>query len=107
MRRRLSRSLHASAVGGIRGQPYRNLTGLPGVSGETKGLFASHSRREVTPTQVINDKTQDELMHSAEKKDESSTDGNGNTYERRRQILGQHLGNLDQLLHRFEVLRCR
>lgn len=104
IRRRLSRSLHASAVGGVTGQPYRNLTGLPGVSGQTKGLFASHSR---VATPEMDQVVETEILKVGETKTDSEIDGKGNTYERRRQILGQHLGNLDQLLHRFEVLRCR
>lgn len=96
MRRRLSRSLHASAVSG---QPYRNLTELPGVSGQTKGLFAPKS-----PAPLQEEQTPEGRDLQPE---EEMGSGKADTYERRRQILGQHIGNLDQLLHRFEVLRCR
>lgn len=101
IRRRLSRSLHASA---FEGQPYRNLTELPGNLGRTKGLFAPHAKVAI-PAETEHIRSEPMKSEGNDEADESPS--RGDTYERRRQILGQHLGNLDQLLHRFEVLRCR
>lgn len=102
VRRRMSRSLMQPSSVGVK-QPYRNLTELPGVSSETRGLFAPHASRSGTPSlpkEQVQEVAEDHL-------NEKGGVAKGDTYERRKQVLGQHIGNLDQLLHRFEVLRCR
>lgn len=78
------------------------MTELPGVSGQTKGLFAPHAR---SPALVQHETA--EQVQAQQTDDVAENTGKADTYERRRQVLGQHIGNIDQLLHRFEVLRCR
>ena len=73
---------------------------LPGSAGSTKGLFAPSMRVSPTTTPCVT--TSDGLGSSilAREKQELGT------RERRRQVLTKYMGNVDQLLERFEGLRC-
>jgi hypothetical protein len=66
---------------------------LPGSAGSTKGLFAPSRRVSTT-----SDGSGPGLL--TKEKQELGT------RERRRQVLTKYMGNVDQLLERFEGLRC-
>jgi hypothetical protein len=80
---------------------------LPGISGQTRGLFASTRQpsSDATARPAYSRAEGEQLEMKASSETQAAI--KGDTYERRREVLAQHVGNLDQLLHRFEVLRCR
>ena len=82
-----------------RHRPYTAQTELPGYAGETRGLFAPPSPAPPAAALPTADPSPQSAHHA-------TTTGAGGTRDRRRQVLGRYLGNVDQLLDRFEVLRC-
>lgn len=70
---------------------------LPGSAGATKGLFAPSRRTSITGTPTLSSTAPPITQQSV---------SNPGTRERRRQVLGKYIGNVDQLLDRFEQLRC-
>ena len=74
-------------------------TELPGYAGETRGLFAPPSPAPAAASLPAAERSPESAHHAV-------TRETGGTRDRRRQVLGRYLGNVDQLLDRFEVLRC-
>lgn len=73
---------------------------LPGSDSATAGLFAPAAGAAYNPRKA-KDVPKAVAFHSD--KDEGQRKS---TAERRRSVLGQYLGNVDQLMERFEILRC-
>ena len=97
-------SIHAEDVPCLRTsiKPHREhlstIGDLPGSSGHTKGLFASTLEARLHPASGVPERSGGRTFSDAQYRD--------STRDRRRLMLGKYIGNVDQLLERFDGLRC-